>query len=127
MKTRVLAIFAILAVFGLAIAAYAYKLNTVGMSAEKASCCAKDSCPMMAAGEHKMSGEHAKMSCAMKHGDEKAQGQGNQSCECCGDSCPMKKDAAAAVAAVGSEADDGGCCESCTCCGGEGVKHSAGV
>lgn len=136
MKKRILAIFTILAVFGLAIAAFAYTQTTVGTTAS-ASCC-KDSCPMK-----KKDGNHA------EHGKDHAKGEGHNCCgdscpmkgehgkaggdhakteghNCCGDSCPMKKKDAQATATAAS--DDGkSCCDNCECCKGKAKTESAAV
>ena len=125
MKIRILAIFAIIAVFGLVIASYAYNQGTVAPLADKESCCKKDSCPMMNKGEHGK--DHAKGeghkccgdSCPMKgengKGGDHAKAEGHS---CCGDSCPMKKEGAASAAG----AHEAGCCDSCACCKGEHAK-----
>jgi len=118
MKKRIIATFAILALFALAIAAFAYtKSNSV--ESTKSCCCKKadDSCPMKSKGHDNKSGEH-EMSCCKKHGEDHAKGtdhaktEGHSSCDCCGDSCPMKKkDGAAAVSTDGKS-----CCDDCECC-----------
>ena len=134
MKKRILAIFAIIAVFGLAIAAYAYT-QTITRTTASASCC-KDSCPMKNKdGQHGK--DHAKGeghnccgdSCPMKgeHGKsgDHAKGEGHN---CCGDSCPMKKkEGNATVTAVSSTEDGKGCCDNCECCKGKAKKETAAV
>lgn len=111
MKKKITILFALLAVFSLAIAAYAYTRTTVVEKAA-ACCCKGDSCPMKGKKEH---GDHAKTaehnccgdSCPMKKGDGQAAGDH----KCCGDSCPMnKKDG------KGAAEDGKGCCD---CCKGE--------
>lgn len=106
MKKKFIASLSILAVFVFAFAAFAYTQNTTAI-ADKPSCCkSKDSCPMKSNG-HDANGEHAKMNCC-KHEEGKA-------CDCCGDSCPMKKKdgAAASASTEGKE-----CCDNCDCCKG---------
>ena len=102
MKKRIIALLAIIAVFGLALFAYA---QTTSVNSER-SCCTKDSCPM-----------------------KKKDAPGNEaasSCDCCkdkctGDSCPMKKKADKAQTSRVSFSSDNvaatsdGCC--CSCCG----------
>lgn len=138
MKRRVLAIFTIFAIFGLAIAAYAFTQTTTSTTAS-ASCC-KDSCPMK-----KKDGDHA------EHGKDHAKGEGHKCCgdscpmkgdhakggehhatgeahNCCGDSCPMKKKDGQATAAAASSAEDGkGCCDNCDCCKGKAKKEASAV
>lgn len=118
MKKRVIAMFAIVAVFGLAIAAYAYTKTT--NSTIKASCCAKsDSCPMKGKKDHEKSGDHAGKSCPMKEHGADAKTEGHNRCGCCGDSCPMKKEGETkATAASASEAGKD-CCDNCDCCKGK--------
>ena len=124
MKKKVIAMFAIVALLGLAIAAFAYT-RTTSTSTAMASCCCKDSCPMKnkdgepgkdhargeghnccgdscpMKGEHGRSGDHAKM-------------EGHN---CCADSCPMKKkDGTAPATAVSSTEEGKGCCDNCDCC-----------
>jgi hypothetical protein len=117
MKRRIIGLMVIIAMFGLAIAAFAYAQETT--RATTAACCCKkdsDSCPMKGKG-HDDKGEHAKMSCCSKHGGDHAKGEDHSkadghSCDCCGDSCPMKKkDGATAVSS-----DEKSCCEDCACC-----------
>lgn len=113
MKKKLIASLSILAVFAFAIAAFAYTQN-VNLSAPSASSSlSKDSCPMKMKG-HEGSGEHGKMSCCKKHDGQHAEGQ---SCDCCGDSCPMKKgEGAAATAASTSATDSANCCDNCDDC-----------
>jgi hypothetical protein len=138
MKKRILAVFAILAVFGLTIAAYAYTQTSTATIAASASCC-KDSCPMK-----NKDGNHA------EHGKDHAKGEGHSCCcsggscpmkgehckggdhakmeghNCCGDSCPMKRKDGQAAAASGSE-EGKGCCDNCDCCKGRAKKETAAV
>ncbi len=65
MKKKITVIFALVAVFGLAIAAFAYTKTTVNTTASASSCC-KDSCPMK-----KKDGGHA------EHGKDHAKGEGH--------------------------------------------------
>ncbi len=109
MKKRLIALFAIIAVFGLAIAAVAYAQTTGGDSA-RSSCCTKDSCPM----KKKNASDTKTDSCC-------------DNCDCCkdgkctGDSCPMKKKGTASQVTKVNVANDkmaataDGCC--CSCCG----------
>ena len=135
MKKKILAIFAIIAVFGLTIAAYAYTRTTVNTTAT-ASCC-KDSCPMKnKGGEHGK--DHAKGeghnccgdSCPMKgehgNGGDHAKMEGHN---CCGDSCPMKKkDGDEAKATAVSTSEEGkSCCDNCDCCKGKAKTETAAV
>jgi len=120
MKNRIIAMLTILAVFGLAIAAYAYTRGTT-VATTAASCCKKDgdSCPMKAKG-HDDKGEHAGMSCdKMKsHGGEHAKAEGHECCGCCGESCPMKKEKAKSTS-VSTTEDAKSCCDNCDCCKGK--------
>lgn len=112
MKKKVLTLFAIAAFLSLAIAAYAYTNNAVTSGSTTASCCKKsDSCPMKGKSEHGEGGEHAKMSCCKKHGGDEAKKTEGSCCDCCGDSCPMKK-------GDGATKTEGGksCCDNCDCC-----------
>ena len=112
MKKQFFALFAIIAVLGLAIAAYAYTTTTNTTEAKSACCSKHDSCPMKAKG-HDSKGEHDAKSCPMKkHDGDKAAVDGHACCDCCGDSCPMKKGGAAS-----SSDGDKNCCENC--CSGE--------
>lgn len=113
MKKKLVATLSILAVFAFAIAAYAYTQNTAP-AAVTASCCkSKDSCPMKMKG-HEGSGEHAKKDCCCKDGQH-AEGK---ACDCCGDSCPMKKgEGVASTSAASAEGKD--CCDNCDCCKGK--------
>ena len=117
MKKRIIASLAIIALFGLAIAAYAYT-QTSTVATTTSSCCKKDgaSCPMKGKG-HDDKGEHGKMSCCKKHGDDHAKGGDHSkaeghSCDCCGDSCPMKKKDGVTAAS----SDGKSCCDDCECC-----------
>lgn len=113
MKKRIIVLLAIVSLFALAIAAYAYTRGTTATTA--ASCCCKkdgDSCPMKGKGHDEKSGEHAKMSCCDKHKGDQATTEGHSCCSCCGDSCPMKK--TDAVASESSESKS--CCDNCDCC-----------
>ncbi len=118
---------AILAVFGLAIAAYAYTQNeTIAAGTDKA-CCSKggESCPMKAKG-HDDKGEHVGMSCdKMKSGSDHATAEGHECCGCCGDSCPMEKKEGAMAATSASATDvTNGCCDNCECCKGKDQSKS---
>ena len=144
MKNKVFALLAILAVFGLAIATYAYN-RTSNTTLAKASCCKNaDSCPMKNKdGEHGK--DHAKGeghnccgdSCPMKKGG-KAQmtkasissdvtaATGDGCCCCCADSCPMKKKDGEAKATAASGSEEGkGCCDNCDCCKGKSKTATA--
>lgn len=102
MKKKIVALMAIVAVFGLAIAAYAYTQTTTNDNQANASCCKKsDSCPMK------------------NHGAEHAKKEGRSCCDCCGDSCPMKKEGSAAVVTASTSDDKKDCCDSCDCCKGK--------
>jgi hypothetical protein len=134
MKKRFALILAVVAIFGLSIAAmsYARSTNTTSASTTMSDCCKgdKDSCPMKKAGDHKMSGDH-KM-----HGD-KAGCCDNCDCSCCkegAESCPMKakkKADGAATDAIATDAatadaaakDAKGCDCGCSCCGGKEKKE----
>jgi hypothetical protein len=121
MKKKVLAMFAIVAMFALAIAAYAYTNTSVTLADDKPSCCAKkDSCPMKSKGHDGKEGEH-KMSCC-KHGEDHAKGADHANCDCCGDSCPMKKGEAPKSTAVSTADDKKNCCDNCDCCKGKTEK-----
>lgn len=139
MKKKITVIFALVAVFGLAIAAFAYTKTTVNTTASASSCC-KDSCPMKnkdgnhaghgkdhAEGEaHKCCGD----SCPMKGEHDKAGGDHAkmEGHDCCGDSCPMKKKDGEASAAAASAADDQkSCCDNCECCKGKAKTETAAV
>lgn len=111
MRKRIIAMFAIVSLFALAVAAYAYTRGT-NVSATAACCCKKegDSCPMMGKGTAGQKGE--RMSCCAKMGGDQAKAEGQGCCCCCsGDSCPMKKDGPAASSAEGES-----CCDNCDCC-----------
>jgi hypothetical protein len=121
MKRKILLTLSVVMILGLVIAAYAFQATTAATAdTAKASCCKQDgSCPMKAKG-HDGQGEHAKMSCPMNHGDQSAMAThavagDHSSCECCGDSCPMKKGGASAASAT---ADGASCCDDCDCCKG---------
>ena len=121
MKRKILVTLSVVMILGLVIAAYAFQATTAATAdTAKASCCNHDgSCPMKAKG-HEGQGEHAKMSCPMKHGDQTAMASqaaavGHSCCDCCDDSCPMKKGDAAATAASAA-ADGKSCCDNCDCC-----------
>jgi hypothetical protein len=133
MKKRFLAIFAIVAVLGLAIAAYAYTQTAANVAAT-ASCCG-DSCPMKGKNEHgkdhtKGEGNHncCGDSCPMK-GEHGKSGDHNANAEkhsCCGDSCPMKKkDGEAKATAVSASEEGKGCCDNCDCCKGKAKTTAA--
>ena len=133
MKKKILFAFAILTVLSLAIAAFAYGNLAVSSVDERASCCKKDSCPMMKHGEHG-SGEHAKAehkccgdSCPMKSGDHKSGDHAKmEGHDCCGDSCPMKKKDGTATATAVSATDEGkSCCDNCDCCTGKEKTDTA--
>ena len=113
MKKRTIATLVVLALFALSIAAFAYT-RTNSVVADKTCCCKSgDSCPMKSKGHDDKGGDHAKMSCCKKHGDDHAKAEGHAGCDCCGDSCPMKKkDGASATAAT----DGKSCCDDCDCC-----------
>lgn len=107
MRKKLIASLSILVVFAFAIAAFAYTQNTAPVAL--ASCCkSKDSCPMKSKG-HDASSEHVKKDCC-KHEEGKA-------CDCCGDSCPMKKKDGATAASASTEGKD--CCDNCDCCNGK--------
>ena len=129
MKKKILFAFAIMAVLSLAIAAFAYGNLAVSGVDDKASCCKKDSCPMMMKHDEHKSSEHAKGehnccgdSCPMKSGDH-AKMEGHK---CCGDSCPMKKkDGTATAVSVPEEGKS--CCDNCDCCKAKEKKDTAAV
>ena len=138
MKKRFLAVFAIMAIFSLAIAAFAY-VNTSTTTAASADCCG-DSCPMK-----KKDGNHA------EHGKDHAKGEGHNCCgdscpmkgehdkaggdhakmeghSCCGDSCPMKKKDGEAKTTAASASDEGkSCCDNCPCCKDKAKTETAAV
>jgi hypothetical protein len=118
MKKKIIATFAICALFALAMVAFAYQ-TTNPATADKACCCkSADSCPMKSKGHDDKTAGH-EMSCCKKHGEDHAKAGDHASCDCCGDSCPMKKkDGAAASAST----DGKSCCDNCDCCKGEAPK-----
>jgi hypothetical protein len=116
MKKKLIAALSIFAVFAFAIAAFAYTQSTNTL-ADKPSCCkSKDSCPMKAKGHdgHGSNGEHAKMDCCKKHDGQHAEGA---ACDCCGNSCTMKKGEGTSAATASAEGKD--CCDDCDCCKGK--------
>ena len=104
MKKRIITLFAIIAVFGLAVAAVAYAQTTTADSG-RSSCCTKDSCPM----KKKDTSAKETTSCC-------------DDCDCCkdgkctGDSCPMKKRGEAKATTV-STTESGK--SNCDCCKGK--------
>jgi hypothetical protein len=135
MRKRILAIFALVAMFGLAIAAYAYTQTSVNTTAA-AACCCKDSCPMK--GKDGNHADHAKAeghnccgdSCPMKgeHGKSGEHQAGMEGHNCCGDSCPMKKKDGEAKGTAVSATDDGkSCCDNCPCCKDKAKTDTAAV
>ena len=116
MKKKLIASLAVVAIFILAIAAYAYTQNNTTIRPTASCCKSKDSCPMKSKG-HDGSGEHAKMSCCKKHDGEHAEAEGS-CCDCCGDSCPMKKKDGAATISVSTAEEGKDCCDNCDCCKG---------
>jgi hypothetical protein len=133
MKTKFVALLAIVAVLGLAVAAYALNTSSATTTAkdENASCCKKDgACPMkdkMKHGEghdkaeHHASGEKHSCcgdSCPMKAKDASGNAAAHN-CECCGDRCPMKKKEDADATAVSTVAAEKNCCDDCECCKGK--------
>ena len=116
MKKKFVAALSILAIFAFAITAFAYTQSTSSI-ADKPSCCkSMDSCPMKAKSRdgHESNGEHAKMSCCKKHDSQHTEGK---ACDCCGDSCPMKKGEGSSTSAARAESKD--CCDNCDCCKGK--------
>jgi hypothetical protein len=131
MKKRIIATFAVLTLFMLAIAAYAYTTTSSELAADKSCCAKKDSCPMKSKGHDGKDGDH-KMSCCSKHGDDHAKGTDHaagadhKNCDCCGDSCPMKKkDGPASATAAAAGDDKKSCCDDCECC--KGAKDTSTV
>ena len=123
MKKKFLTLFAVVALLSLGIAAYAYTQNPTATSAAASSCCkGKDSCPMKGKSDHGEGGEHAKMSCCKKHGGDQANKAEGASCDCCGDSCPMKKGDGTAKAEEGKS-----CCDNCDCCKDKAKSETAAV
>ena len=132
MKKKILFAFAILTVLSLAIAAFAYGNLAVSSVNDKASCCKKDSCPMMMKHDEHGSGEHPKGehkccgdSCPMKSKDGNATAE-NHKCDCCGDSCPMKKKDGT-TATVSATNDGKSCCDNCDCCKAKAKTDTAAV
>ena len=101
MKTRFFTILAVFALF--AIAAYALNQDNLpapqtAKTAASSSCCKKgdkDSCPM----------KGKDTSCCKKHGDQEAK-HDCSGCDCCGDSCKMKKGDGAAQPGEGKACPD---------------------
>ncbi len=145
MKKRIIALFAIIAIFGLALFAYA---QTTSVDSGR-SCCTKDSCPMK---QKSASDKEAASCCCDCCKDSKGTGdscpmkkKGTPSqvtkvnvsndkmaataagccCTCCGDSCPMKKDGEAKGTAVSASDDDKNCCDNCDCCKGKAKTSTA--
>ena len=115
MKKRIIASLAIFALMALAAAAFAYT-RTASVGADRAACCkSADSCPMKSKGHDHKAG-HETSSCE-KHEAGHAKAEGH-SCDCCGDSCPMKKDGASAMSA----SDGKSCCDNCDCCKGKSAE-----
>ena len=116
MKKRTIATLVVLALFALTMVAVAYT-RTSNVVVDKSCCCKSgDSCPMKAKGHDDKKGEHAKMSCCAKHGDDHAKGEDHAKAEghsCCGDSCPMKKKDGATATGASATADH----SCCGCCG----------
>ena len=112
MKKRTIATLVVFALFALTIAAFAYTRTNEVASGKSCCCKSEGSCPMKSKGHDDKGGEHAKMSCCKKHGDDHAKAEGH---ECCGDSCPMKKEGTATAAS----ADGKSCCDDCDCCKGK--------
>ena len=105
MKKRIIALFAIVAVFGLAL--FAYAQNTRVHSDR--SCCTKDSCPIK---KKDASGKKSTSCC--------------DDCDCCkdgkctGDSCPMKKkDGEVKATSVSTSEKGKNCCDNCDRCKGK--------
>lgn len=106
MKKRMILAIAALLVFGLSIAAFAYKqATTANNTAMTSSCCKGDSCPM----KHKDASTGETASCC-------------DNCDCCkgGDSCPMKMKGEKSAAVSGdmqnvTVAASGESCD-CSCC-----------
>ena len=121
MKKKFLTLFALFALFSLAVAAYAYTNNT-GVSTSSSCCTGKDSCPMKGKSEHGGGGDHAKMSCCKKHDGGHAKKAEDAPCDCCGDSCPMKKGDG-----VAKTEDGKNCCDDCECCKDKAKSETAAV
>lgn len=138
MKNKLTALFTIVAVFGLAIAAYAYTRTTTGPTSAAESCC-KDSCPMAKKDSAEHGKDHAKTedhgccgdSCPMKKGEQGKSGEhaSGETHNCCGDSCQMKKkDGETKTAAPVSASDDAkNCCDNCECCKGKTKSEETSV
>ncbi|MEO7674476.1 MAG: hypothetical protein ABIU09_10430 [Pyrinomonadaceae bacterium] len=120
MKKRIIASLAILAVLGLAIAAYAYN-QTKNTTGNTASCCKNsDSCPMKASMLPETAGEHTGKSCPMKSKTASTTVAADHNCcDCCGDSCPMKKDGEVKATATSTTENGTDCCDACDCCNGK--------
>ena len=135
MKKRIIATFAIFALFALAIAALAYT-RTDNVETTKACCCKTgDSCPMKSKGHDEKAGGH-EMSCCKKHGadhaksgdhakgTDHAKAEGHSCCDCCGDSCPMKKGEGKATT-IATTDDGKSCCgDSCAMKKGEAQANT---
>ncbi len=125
MKSKIIASFAILAVFGLAIATYAYTQTNTAKT-DKASCCKNsNSCPMKAKISKAATAEHSGDSCPMKAQMAGTTVSGENNCcdscsgACCGDSCPMKKGGDAQATAISVTETGKDCCDNCDCCAGK--------
>jgi len=117
MKKRTIATLVVFALFALTIAAFAYTKTTNDVGSKSCCCKSEGSCPMKAKGHDDKGGEHAKMSCCTKHGEDHAKGGDHAKAEghdCCGDSCPMKKGEKSAKTGSAASAEAHDCCG---CCG----------